>query len=93
LREAERMQVLEAPPSGKGVIPVEKTILLEKVAAAKRDIADAESNLEKVLLEIQRARRADKTTISKVVEDAFTKLRAVRTNLVDLEVLVGSDKS
>lgn len=72
---------------------MEKTILLEKVAAAKRDIADAESNLEKVLLEIQGARRADKTTISKVVEEAFAKLRAVRTNLVDLEGLVGNDKS
>ena len=86
------MQVLKALSSGKGVIPVEKTILLEKVATAKRDIADAESNLEKVLLEIQRAQRADKTTISKVVEDAFAKLRAVRANLVDLEGLVGNDK-
>jgi hypothetical protein len=72
---------------------MEKNVLLEKVAAAKRDISDAESQLEKVLLEIQGARRADKTTISKVVEDAFAKLRLVRTNLVDLERLVENDKT
>jgi hypothetical protein len=72
---------------------MEKTVLLEKVAAAKLDIADAESNLEKVLMAIQSAPRADKTTISKVAEDAFAKLRAVRANLIELERLVVSDKT
>jgi hypothetical protein len=87
------MQVPKAPLSGKGVKSMEKSILLEKVAAAKQDITEAENNLGKVLMEIQGAPRADKTTISKVVEDAFTKLRAARLTLVDLEGLVENDKT
>ncbi|AUX40544.1 uncharacterized protein SOCE26_019450 [Sorangium cellulosum] len=65
--------------------------LLDKVVAAKRDITEAENDLEKVLRDIQVAPRADKTTISKVVEDAFTKLRAVKANLIELEALVTTD--
>ncbi|WP_437679136.1 hypothetical protein [Sorangium sp. So ce131] len=65
--------------------------LLEKVAAAKRDITEAENDLERVLRDIQVAPRADKTTISKVVEDAFTKLRAVKANLIELEALVTTE--
>ncbi|WP_159396800.1 hypothetical protein [Sorangium cellulosum] len=64
---------------------------MDKVVAAKRDITEAENDLEKVLRDIQVAPRADKTTISKVVEDAFTKLRAVKANLIELEALVTTD--
>jgi hypothetical protein len=60
---------------------------LERLAQAKRDILDAEANLEKVLREIQIAPRAEKTTVSQVVQDAFAKVRAVRTALTDLEKL------
>jgi hypothetical protein len=72
---------------------MEKNDLLEKVEAARRDITDAESHLSKVLQEIQGAPRANKTTISAVVKDAFAKLEAVRTALVDLEGLVENDKT
>jgi prefoldin subunit 5 len=71
---------------------MEKRNLLEKLDAAKRDISEAESHLEKVLQAIQGAPRADKTTMSNVVKDAFAKLKAARGNLVDLEGLVENDK-
>lgn len=70
---------------------MEKKILLEKVAAAKQDIMEAENHLERVLQEVQTAPRADKAIISKVVEDAFSKLKTVRTNLIDVESLVKGD--
>jgi hypothetical protein len=70
---------------------MEKRVLLEKVAAAKRDIIDAENNLERVLQEVQTAPRADKAIISKVVEEAFSKLKTVRTNLLDVERMVNED--
>jgi hypothetical protein len=67
---------------------MEKRRFLEKVDAARRDIVDAENYLGRVLREIETAPRADKTTISKVVEEAFLKLKAARANLVDLESAV-----
>jgi hypothetical protein len=70
---------------------MEKAILLKMIETAKRDVADAETDLARLLREIQIAPRADKTTISKVVEDAFSKLRSVKTNLLDLEGVVKSD--
>ncbi|XYH94506.1 hypothetical protein ACMHYB_42740 [Sorangium sp. So ce1128] len=69
-----------------------KKTLLEKVAAAKKEIADAESNLEQALGEIQSAPRADKMAVSEVVQEAFTKLRAARTNLIELEGIVLADE-
>ncbi|MGK3991665.1 hypothetical protein [Sorangium sp. So ce1024] len=71
---------------------MQKKTLLEKVTAAKQEIADAESNLERALGEIQVAPRADKTTVSEVVQEAFAKLRAARTNLIELEGLVMADE-
>ncbi|WP_437285363.1 hypothetical protein [Sorangium sp. So ce406] len=69
-----------------------KKTLLEKVTAAKQEIADAESNLEQALGEIQVAPRADKMAVSEVVKEAFTKLKAARTNLTELEGLVLADE-
>ncbi len=69
---------------------MEKKILLEKIAAAKQEITDAQSDLENALGEIQSAPRADKTTISEVVKDAFSKLKVARMNLADLENIVSN---
>ena len=70
---------------------MEKQVVLEKVAQAKQDILDAEDHLAKVLQEIQTAPRADKAIISKVVEEAFSKLKAVRANLFEVEGMVRTD--
>ncbi|WP_437965023.1 hypothetical protein WMF04_35965 [Sorangium sp. So ce260] len=65
---------------------------MEKITAAKQEITDAETNLEKALGEIEIAPRADKMAVSEVVQEAFTKLRAARTNLVELEGIVMRDE-
>jgi hypothetical protein len=70
---------------------MDKAQLLEKINASKREMGEAETDLEKVLRELRTAPRAEKTTISKVVEDAFAKLRAARKNLIDLERLISED--
>lgn len=67
---------------------VSKDILSSKIAAARTEIADAESALEKIVSEIDLAPRAEKTTVTAVVEDAFTKLRAARLHLEELEALL-----
>ena len=66
----------------------ERQSILEKISVAKRDISEAEMELERVIGEIQMSPRAEKTTISKVVEDALAKVRAARTNLSELEKFV-----
>jgi hypothetical protein len=68
-----------------------RAIVLEKIAAAKQAIIDAESELKKVVREIAVAPRAEKTPISRAVEDAFTKLNTAKTNLGNLEKLAASE--
>jgi hypothetical protein len=64
---------------------------LEKIADAKRNILEAEVELEKVIGEIEVSPRAQKTTISKVVKDALTKVRAARAHVDELEKIVEID--
>jgi hypothetical protein len=64
--------------------------LLEKIDAAKKEIALAESELELVLTQIRAAPRAEKTNVSEVVESAFQRLRNARRALVELEVLLAT---
>jgi len=71
---------------------VKKKLALSKIESAKRDISAAEKELEQVLRDMQVMPRAEKTTISKALEDAFTKLKAARSDLSDLEKLVSGDK-
>jgi len=66
----------------------ERQSILEKISVAKRDISEAEIELERAIGEIQVSPRAEKTTISKVVGDALSKVRAARTNLDELEKFV-----
>jgi hypothetical protein len=66
----------------------ERQSILEKISIAKRDISEAEIELEKAIGEILVSPRAAKTTISKVVEEALTKVRAARANLDELEKFV-----
>lgn len=52
---------------------------------AKRAVADAEADLERLLRELRVTVRAEKTTISAALEAAFAKLRSARTELDALE--------
>jgi hypothetical protein len=65
-------------------------LLLEKLAQAKHDVSAAEVDLERLLAALEVTPRAEKTTVSQVIEDAFTKLRAARVDLADLEKLIAA---
>ncbi len=69
-------------------------LLLEKIERAKNDVTSAESDLERLLTELAANERAEKTTISQVIEEAFTKLRSAKSDLAELEqFIVASAKS
>jgi hypothetical protein len=70
---------------------VQKQLLLETLDAAKREIGDAEADLGTVLRGLEGAVRAEKTTISAALEDAFAKLGAARERLVALEHVVETE--
>lgn len=61
---------------------------LTRVTTAKNEMMAAEGELEKALGEIRVAPRAEKTTISAIVEAAFDNLKSARAKLVELEQLL-----
>lgn len=69
----------------------QKERLIQLIESAKRDVTEAETDLETVLAQIIEAPRAEKITVSAVVDSAFAKLRAAREILADAERLVTSD--
>lgn len=63
-----------------------------KIHAARQSIDDAEADLGRLLADVNAAPRAEKTTITPVLEAAFDKLRKARINLRDLEKMIdGTD--
>ncbi|HLK36541.1 MAG TPA: hypothetical protein VKU41_07290 [Polyangiaceae bacterium] len=63
-------------------------LVLEEVRMAKNTIADAESELTRLMSDIQAAPRAEKTTISEALHSAFQKLRDAREHFAQLETLI-----
>jgi len=63
-------------------------LLLKSVSTSKQEIDDAERHLSKVLQDLGAAPRAEKTTISGVVQTAFDRLRSARSSLDELEKLI-----
>lgn len=69
----------------------QKERLIQLIESAKRDVTEAETDLETALAQIIEAPRAEKITVSAVVDSAFAKLRAAREILADAERLVTAD--
>jgi len=63
-------------------------VVLNKIDDAKRDVARAEAELERLMANIEEAPRAEKTTVSEGLQQAFALLRAARTDLAVLESLL-----
>ena len=61
--------------------------LLQEIQSAKDAVADAEGDLGRLLREVKSEVRAEKTTISEALQQAFDKLRAASGQLVRLEEL------
>ncbi len=63
--------------------------LREKLDAALQEVTAAEAALEGLLRELQVAPRAEKVTVTQIVETAFRRLRTAREQLAKLHELVG----
>jgi hypothetical protein len=72
---------------------VSRALLVSKVQAAKREMTEAEADIKKLLRELRAKARAEKTTISQVLEAAFNKLRSARENVEALEELLAAERS
>lgn len=70
----------------------QKETMLAKVHTASTEVSDAAGDLQKLLAEILKTPRAQKTKISQVVEDAFSRLKTARVALVDVEKLLKKEK-
>jgi tRNA C32,U32 (ribose-2'-O)-methylase TrmJ len=68
-----------------------KKLLLKNVSTTKQEIEDAERHLSLVLQELGAAPRAQKTTITGVVQTAFDRLRSARESLERLEHIIKGD--
>ncbi len=71
---------------------MKKDLFLTKIESAERDMLAAEEELATALRDLEVLPRAEKTTITAVLEEAFAKVRAARTNLSDLEKLVADEE-
>jgi hypothetical protein len=63
-----------------------------KIEAAKTAIIEAEKDLDRVLGEILVVEPVQERLVTEVVADAFTKLRAAKSGLADLEKSIATDK-
>lgn len=64
---------------------MDRALVISKIDAAKREVIEAEVEIERLITELRVTPRAEKTTISAALESAFNKLRAARRDLEDLE--------
>ena len=70
----------------------QKQTILAKVQTAATEVSDAASDLDKLLSDVTSAPRAEKTTVSKVVQDAFARLKTARDALADVEELLKKER-
>jgi len=72
-------------------VSLDPAALREKIDFALAEVEAAETALAMLLLELRRAPRAEKVTVTEVVENAFARLRAARQELARLHDLVASE--
>ena len=65
--------------------------LLPKLERAKSAISKAEEDLEKAIGELRVAPRAEKISISAVLEAAFSELRTAKAELERIKALIAED--
>jgi hypothetical protein len=65
--------------------------LLARIQTATREMAHAEGELGRVLKEMRIGLRAEKTTVTSVVEAALENLKAARATVAELERLLATD--
>ena len=68
-----------------------QALVLSKVEAAKREMTEAEADIEKLLRDLRANARAEKTTISEVLEAAFNRVRSARGSVEALKGLIDAE--
>ena len=99
IAERVRTTSLTLETAEKKLIDLEKLLSLakieeakNKVETAKAAVAEAEKHLDRVLGQIEVAAPLQETWVTEVVEAAFSRLRAAREDLVNLERSVSAKK-
>lgn len=70
----------------------QKQTILSKLQIAATEVSESVTHLDALLAALASAPRAQKTTVSKVVEDAFSRLKTARVALTEAEKLVKKEK-
>jgi hypothetical protein len=70
----------------------QKQTILSKVQTAATEVTESVRELDRLLADLSDAPRAEKTTISRIVEDAFTRLKTARLELADVQSLLEKEK-
>ena len=65
--------------------------ILTRIVSAKSHVEKAEEELEQLLAEIRAEPRANKVSVSEIVQEAFVKLRSAQRHVLELEKLVKSE--
>ena len=69
-----------------------KDTILSKVETAATEVSESVSELDKLLADLKSSPRAEKTKITKIIEDAFSRLKTARVALSDVEKLLKKEK-
>lgn len=67
-----------------------KSGIIDKLKLARQEVNDAEANMARVLSELTRSVRADKSMIGEALEAAVAKVKLASKDLVELEKLIES---
>lgn len=70
----------------------QKQTVLSKVQLAAAEVSESVSDLDKLLSDLKSAPRAEKTTLSKIVEDAFSRLKNARVALADVQKIIEKEE-
>jgi len=70
---------------------MENRELLEEITKANSEITYAADALQTLLRDLEILPRAEKTTVSRVISEAFERLRRARARLAQLQALVAED--
>jgi hypothetical protein len=68
-----------------------RELVLAKVHLAVTEVADAAKDLDALLSKIESSPRAQKTTITKAVQDAFSRLKIARVALKEVELILAKE--
>lgn len=68
-----------------------RELILTKVHLAVTEVADAAKELDRLMSKIEASPRAQKTTITSAVQDAFSRLKIARAALKDVEQILKNE--